>query len=203
MTIERRVREIISPSIDEWIGQKIDTAELERRKELARQQAVAEDTLADSGDGTAAAALQGPQGGGPSSRSLQTALATWPPTTSPRYQLVQRYGRGGTRPAVGDHAASCRPVRLWRSQRRAYSSPPGGSHSPQGAATVQPRQPWSRRRRARQPYKQPVSRAFSKRRVLRGEDCLTIFLTPYSNPNQQVAGRGRLVSAVAAKGHAP
>ena len=57
MTIEGRVREIISPSIDEWIGQKIDTAELERRKELARQQAVAEDTLADSGNGTAAAAL--------------------------------------------------------------------------------------------------------------------------------------------------
>ena len=52
MTIEARVREIISPSIDEWIGQKIDTAELERRKELARQQAVAE----DSGGSTAAAA---------------------------------------------------------------------------------------------------------------------------------------------------
>ena len=28
------------------------------------------------------------------------------------------------------------------------------------------------------PYKQPVSRAFSKRRVLRGEDCLTIFQRP-------------------------
>ena len=53
MTIEARVREIISPSIDEWIGQKIDTAELERRKELARQQAVAE----GSGGSTAAAAV--------------------------------------------------------------------------------------------------------------------------------------------------
>ena len=51
MTIDTRMREIMSPSIDEWIGQKIDTAELERRKELARQQAVAE----DSGGSTAAA----------------------------------------------------------------------------------------------------------------------------------------------------
>ena len=52
MTIERRFREIIQPSVDEWIDQKINTVELERRKGLARQLAVAE----DSGGSAAAAA---------------------------------------------------------------------------------------------------------------------------------------------------
>ena len=36
MTLEGRFREIISPSIDEWIDQKISTVELERRKGVAR-----------------------------------------------------------------------------------------------------------------------------------------------------------------------
>ena len=52
MTIEGRFREIISPSIDEWIDRKISTMELERREGLARQLAAAE----DGGSSTAAAA---------------------------------------------------------------------------------------------------------------------------------------------------
>ena len=52
MTLEARFREIISPSLDEWIDQKISTGELERRKGVARQLAAAE----DGGCSTAAAA---------------------------------------------------------------------------------------------------------------------------------------------------
>ena len=41
-SIEQRVREIINPVFDEWIGKKIDAAELDRRRELAHKQATAE-----------------------------------------------------------------------------------------------------------------------------------------------------------------
>ena len=41
-SIEQRVREIINPAFDEWIGRKIDAAELDRRRELAHKQATAE-----------------------------------------------------------------------------------------------------------------------------------------------------------------
>ena len=41
-SIELRVREIINPAFDEWIGRKIDAAELDRRRELAHKQAAAE-----------------------------------------------------------------------------------------------------------------------------------------------------------------
>ena len=41
-SIEQRVREIIDPAFDEWINRKIDSAELDRRRELAHKQATAE-----------------------------------------------------------------------------------------------------------------------------------------------------------------
>ena len=41
-SIEQRVREIINPVFDEWIGKKIDAAELDRCRELAHKQATAE-----------------------------------------------------------------------------------------------------------------------------------------------------------------
>ena len=41
-SIEQRVREIINPAFDEWINRKIDSAELDRRRELAHKQATAE-----------------------------------------------------------------------------------------------------------------------------------------------------------------
>ena len=41
-SIEQRVREIINPAFDEWIGRKIDAAELDRCRELAHKQATAE-----------------------------------------------------------------------------------------------------------------------------------------------------------------
>ena len=41
-SIELRVREIINPAFEEWIGRKIDAAELDRRRELAHKQAAAE-----------------------------------------------------------------------------------------------------------------------------------------------------------------
>ena len=50
-SIEQRVREIINPAFDEWINRKIDSAELDRRRELAHKQATAE----QSGSPTAVA----------------------------------------------------------------------------------------------------------------------------------------------------
>jgi len=41
-SIEQRVREILNPAFDEWINRKIDSAELDRRRELAHKQATAE-----------------------------------------------------------------------------------------------------------------------------------------------------------------
>ena len=108
MTIEGRVREIISPSIDEWIGQKIDTAELERRKELARQQAVAE----DSGGSTAAAAAL-------LAAALEAAAAN--PNLNPKTLTLRRglWGRGRGRGRVHLHltrwpVAAVRPPTLSR-----------------------------------------------------------------------------------------
>ena len=41
-SIEQRLREIINPAFEEWLIQKIDSTELERRRELAQKQVIAE-----------------------------------------------------------------------------------------------------------------------------------------------------------------
>ena len=40
--VDKRVRELIQPAIDQWVAEEIDAAELDRRKAEAREQATAE-----------------------------------------------------------------------------------------------------------------------------------------------------------------
>ena len=79
-SIEQRLREIINPAFEEWLIQKIDSTELERRRELAQKQAIAEFSGGSTAGADATAAASTPT-------ALTVATATAAPAVSAEQEV--------------------------------------------------------------------------------------------------------------------